>query len=124
MTSLEQFTMLFCHGGCVHSHVRNNCKKIGIFTRGLVQRVKKFTSLTETSPWVGKVLRVLDGKIFFFCLCSFLTIGNLGNTILLPLLQQHREGNGAANYELLGLCCDSLFLRVGGVFPIDRCSLL
>ncbi|CAM9788787.1 unnamed protein product [Ectocarpus sp. 13 AM-2016] len=92
MTSLEQFTMLFCHGGCVHPHVRNNCKKIGIITRGLVQRVKKFTSITEMSPWVGKVLRVLDGKSFFF-LCSFRTIENLGNTLLLPLLQQHGEEN-------------------------------
>ncbi|CAM9718575.1 unnamed protein product [Ectocarpus sp. 4 AP-2014] len=94
MTSIEQFTMLFCHGRRVHPHVRNNCKKIGIFTRGLVQRVQKSTSLTETSPWAGKVL--LDGKVFF--LCSFLAIGNLGNILLLPLLQQRREENGAANY--------------------------
>ncbi|CAM9882492.1 unnamed protein product [Ectocarpus sp. 6 AP-2014] len=76
---LELFTMGFCHGGCVHPHVRNNCK-IGIFTRGVVQSAKVRKSYINATMG-GKSVAYLLVKRGFFFLCSFLAIGNLGNTV-------------------------------------------
>ncbi|CAM9615031.1 unnamed protein product [Ectocarpus sp. 8 AP-2014] len=82
--------MGFCHGGCVHPHVRNNYK-IDIFTLGVVQSAKVRKSYRNAT--MGACLLVKRG---FFFLCSFLAIGNLGNTVAAAVTATSR-GNGADN---------------------------
>lgn len=63
--SLEQFTMRFCHGECMHPHVRNNCK-IGIFTRGVVQSAKVRKSYRNVTMGGKSVAYLLVQKGLFF----------------------------------------------------------